>query len=330
MVRRGKNWLFCFALSAQAAAAQPLAPSTLTLDSLIRLKFGSSGADLSAIRTEIVNASIISARRRYAADIGDDQATSVVAIARGFNCYRAHAEGRVAAMIVAVNEATSPTQARTNWTFVNATARRAEDAYRAAFRERLAAPSRVTPLGRALDVRVWRDQALRSAFENTTGPVALRNAARSVFWSRICRSDNDNARWLFSFIRRHGWPTITGYGERIANEAWLIAQHADTNPSFQSYALSLMEPLVARREADGIAYANLFDRVAVNAGRPQRFGTQIDFDRNANCVSAGPLEAPAEVDSRRSSVGLPPLRQELNEAAQTAGATLCAVDRVRW
>ena len=51
-------------------------------------------------------------------------------------------------------------------------------------------------------------------------------------------------------------------------------KHADNDPEFQSFALARMEPYL---ETEGIKksnYAYLWDRVAVNTDRKQRYGTQ--------------------------------------------------------
>jgi hypothetical protein len=61
-------------------------------------------------------------------------------------------------------------------------------------------------------------------------------------------------------------------------------------------------------QLEGQAYAYLFDRVAANTGRPQRFGTQ------GRCTSeAGwqplPLERPGAVDELRRELGLEPMAE---------------------
>ncbi|KAK0351541.1 hypothetical protein LTR94_024562, partial [Friedmanniomyces endolithicus] len=69
-------------------------------------------------------------------------------------------------------------------------------------------------------------------------------------------------------LYRHGF---TGADQaRASNAAWLMAQHADRDPQFQA----MMEPLVKSGEVSLANYAYLFDRIAVGADRPQRYGTQ--------------------------------------------------------
>lgn len=57
--------------------------------------------------------------------------------------------------------------------------------------------------------------------------------------------------------------------------AWLLIQHADSDVEFQQYCLELMEREV---ESGGVAKSDvafLTDRILVNKGKPQLYGTQF-------------------------------------------------------
>ena len=56
--------------------------------------------------------------------------------------------------------------------------------------------------------------------------------------------------------------------------------------------------------------AMLEDRIRTFEGRPQRYGTQFDWDEHGR-LSPLPLEDPAGVDARRRAIGLGPLAQDL-------------------
>jgi hypothetical protein len=119
----------------------------------------------------------------------------------------------------------------------------------------------------------------------------------------ICGGDESNTAWLKGEIARAGWFTISLFGMEADHAAWLLTQHADRDPSFQAQVLAMLEPLVAQGESNATNYAYLYDRVAVNAHRPQRYGTQ------GHCVGPGvweprDSEAPDGLDERRKSVGL--------------------------
>ena len=124
---------------------------------------------------------------------------------------------------------------------------------------------------------------------------------------------DDDARTsrLAEIIDEHGWPTRSLVGDDGATAAWLIAQHSDLDVEFQERALELLRQAVDDGEADPTELAYLEDRVALNRGRPQTYGTQIA------CVDgrAEPAELadPDRVEELREEVGLQPLREYLAE-----------------
>lgn len=124
-------------------------------------------------------------------------------------------------------------------------------------------------------------------------------------------NDQERTDRLAEIVDEHGWPTIELVGEDGASAAWLIAQHSDLDPRFQGQALEHMRAAVEDEQADPTELAYLTDRVALNDGRPQTYGTQI------GCVDgrAEPAELadPETVEERRAEVGLQPLEDYLAE-----------------
>jgi hypothetical protein len=59
----------------------------------------------------------------------------------------------------------------------------------------------------------------------------------------------------------------------------------------------------------------LADRIRFFEGRPQLYGTTLDWDSQGR-LSPGPVEAPEEVDVRRAGLGLPPLAVALEQRLQ--------------
>ena len=131
------------------------------------------------------------------------------------------------------------------------------------------------------------------------------DAKRAMEYRRI---DGENTEGLRRILAEHGWPGRSLVGDQGAHDAWLIAQHADHDPAFQREALGLLTEAVARGEARPRELAYLTDRVRVNEGREQVFGTQMRPDENGMPVPQ-PIEDPERVDERRADVGLEPLDQ---------------------
>jgi hypothetical protein len=120
--------------------------------------------------------------------------------------------------------------------------------------------------------------------------------------------DQENTRDLIDIVARHGWITRERFGDAAAIAAWAIVQHADANPSFQRQILARLEEGLAAGTVDPRQYAYLFDRVAVGANRPQRYGTQGSCEK-PRAWSPLPIEDPAHVDGRRLQMGLAPLSE---------------------
>jgi hypothetical protein len=126
-----------------------------------------------------------------------------------------------------------------------------------------------------------------------------------------------NAARLLELIESHGWPTRALVGEEGANAAWLILQHAIGNPSLQRRGLVLMKEAQPGGEVSRVHVAMLEDRIRVNEGRGQRYGTQFDWD-SGGLLSPLPLEDADGVDRRRIEVGLPPLDEDIQRMRQMA------------
>ncbi len=122
-------------------------------------------------------------------------------------------------------------------------------------------------------------------------------------WARLDVGHTDRLREI---IDEHGWPGHSLVGEDGANHAWLLAQHADRQLDFQRRALGLLTEAAQRGDATMRQLAYLTDRVRVNEGREQVFGTQMRGDTDRRAVP-WPIEDPGHVDERRAVAGLEPL-----------------------
>jgi hypothetical protein len=126
--------------------------------------------------------------------------------------------------------------------------------------------------------------------------------------------DYTRAERLKEIIEAHGWPTHDLVGVEGGTAAWLIAQHADHEVDFQVEALALMQEALAAGQVDATEVAYLDDRVAVNRGEPQRYGTQIRC-RGGVPDPATPLIDPEHIDDLRAEVGLGTLEEYYDELA---------------
>lgn len=113
--------------------------------------------------------------------------------------------------------------------------------------------------------------------------------------------DENNIRKLKLIIKKHGWPDEKMVGKKGATASWLIAQHADHDIEFQKQCLNLICDLNKKIPKWQIAY--LTDRVNVNLGKPQIYGTQFYLTKNKK-LTFRPIKNRKELNQRRAEVGL--------------------------
>lgn len=127
----------------------------------------------------------------------------------------------------------------------------------------------------------------------------------------------ENAAKLQRIIDEHGWPGLSLVGEEGAQAAWLIAQHAISNPVLQRTCMAHIARAVQENEAPPPYFAFLTDRILYNQRKPQQFGTVFDWDEDDE-LSPWIIDDEDNVDERRASVGLPPLADAVATMRQEA------------
>ncbi|GAB3339602.1 hypothetical protein GCM10027429_26240 [Marivirga atlantica] len=126
----------------------------------------------------------------------------------------------------------------------------------------------------------------------------------------------NNKRRANEIFKQHGFPGYDLVGKDGERDFWLIVQHSDFDPDFQKEVLKAMKPKVENNNAKSSHYALLTDRVNLNTGNKQIYGTQVAYDLQTGQVYPKPLKDSARVNKRRKSVGLEPLEIYLNNMSQ--------------
>ena len=170
--------------------------------------------------------------------------------------------------------------------------------------------------------RVEIDQAVQRELSDriqSGQPIGAAARQDSVF--------NANLEWMRLVLAQYGWPGSRLVGEEGSHGAWLLLQHADRDTALQRTALGLLEKAVRSGDVSPRDLAYLTDRVRVAEGRPQVYGTQLQYD-SRGCASPRPSEEPAQLDTRRASAGLEPIAQYVQRTMIALGRdALCAVPR---
>ncbi len=116
-----------------------------------------------------------------------------------------------------------------------------------------------------------------------------------------------NAR-IGAIIDAYGWPGRTLVGEDGCRAAGFIVQHAILDPKLQRRCVGLLADAVARDEAEPFMLALLTDRVLMQEGKPQVYGTQY-VGAEGGGVEPWPIAEPETVDDRRRAARLTPLAE---------------------
>ncbi|HEY7327442.1 MAG TPA: DUF6624 domain-containing protein [Gemmataceae bacterium] len=129
---------------------------------------------------------------------------------------------------------------------------------------------------------------------------------------RLAEVINRHATILEAMIAEHGWPGKHLVGEDGGHAAWFILQHSIERPDLQRRCLPLLRAAVASGEAAPAQAAYLEDKICFFERRPQRYGTQFDWNAEGR-MSPWVLEDPEHVDGYRAKVGLGPLREKIEQ-----------------
>jgi hypothetical protein len=151
----------------------------------------------------------------------------------------------------------------------------------------------------------WRIEALK-----------LQDGKKSVYdentiYNNMSIADSLNMIAAKLIVKKYGYPGYNLVGEKGSDSFWAIVQHCDDDIAFQQKVLLLMAKQVKRQNASGEDFALLQDRVLVNTGQKQIYGTQLITDPITHITKTLPMRDSIHVDSLRKSVGLQSLKEYL-------------------
>ena len=152
--------------------------------------------------------------------------------------------------------------------------------------------------------RLKKDQKIRDEFPDDPAKITPK------YVDRLESVDRANTKWMKKIIRKYGFPTKSLVCDDGVYAAFIIVQHADLDLEFQKSVLPLLVKAVRAGEAPAFYAAYLTDRTLTSAGKPQRYGSQLKMEDGGKIVPL-PIEDEANVDKRRTELGLPPLSEYL-------------------
>lgn len=108
-----------------------------------------------------------------------------------------------------------------------------------------------------------------------------------------------------------GWIGTDSIGPSGSTTLWTVIQHSELD--VQQKYLPMMRTAVRQGRAHASELAYLEDRVALEEGRKQTYGTQFRLDTKTNKYILAPIEDEPNVDKRRAAVGLGTLEDYARE-----------------
>jgi VWFA-related protein len=134
--------------------------------------------------------------------------------------------------------------------------------------------------------------------------------ANDALRKRVNEARVENNVRLCQILKEFGWPTSVEV-EKDGVGAMIYLVRNSRQPDLQADLLPVIIAAVKRGDAEKGEVADLVDRMRVDSGRKQLFGTQVKVIDGFLVLA--PIESEAQVDDRRKQFGLPPLADHLRE-----------------
>tara|TARA_R110001606_G_scaffold103163_6_gene225875 strand:+ start:2402 stop:3088 length:687 start_codon:yes stop_codon:yes gene_type:complete len=122
-----------------------------------------------------------------------------------------------------------------------------------------------------------------------------------------------NQKRVKEIYDQYGFVGFNLAGQEGSSNFWLIVQHSDHDPEFQKEILEKMKIEVDKGNANSRNYGLLVDRVKLNTGQAQIYGTQVAYNMEICQAYPKKLADSINVNKRRKEIGLEPLEEYLNE-----------------
>lgn len=134
-------------------------------------------------------------------------------------------------------------------------------------------------------------------------------ARKSGNHTAVVRTDAAHLPILKNIFTSHGFPNASQVGRSGVLHFFVLVDHADKDPDFQMTALRQAKHLLGAGGLRRQDYATLCDRIRVNQGLKQIYGTQVEKIGGHYKIRA--VADPGKLDRRRISMGLLPAKQYL-------------------
>lgn len=165
------------------------------------------------------------------------------------------------------------------------------------------------PLKAQLESIYEKDQQVRREFIAAREKLGMDSEEVKELGQKMEQIDQENQDKVVALIDAHGWPGKSMVGVMASSAAFLVIQHAPKEV-MEKY-LPLLREAAAKGEASKNHLAMMEDRVRMNKGLPQLYGSQLQLNPETKQWELYAVEDEANVDKRRAEMGLGPLKDYL-------------------
>ncbi|OPC03517.1 hypothetical protein BAS09_07455 [Elizabethkingia ursingii] len=162
-----------------------------------------------------------------------------------------------------------------------------------------------------LDVQS-KDQSIRFIYQELKEKYPYDNDLVKSAAKKMKKIDLESADAVAKIIDKYGWLGKDKIGKEANETLFLGIQHID-DLVVQSKYLPVVRDAVRKGDAEPWHLAFLTDRILMNQGKKQVYGTQKILTKNPETSYIIPLENPEKVDELRKEIGLDSLNDDLQE-----------------
>jgi hypothetical protein len=156
------------------------------------------------------------------------------------------------------------------------------------------------------------DQIYRNELEGMgEAQFDKKNIGAQKLWALQNSLDSLNQVKIEAIIAQKGYPGRNMVGTPYEETAFYVIQHSNENMMLKY--LPMLEKASKEKQVDAELWALLLDRCNMTQGIKQVYGTQLVFNKETQKLELYQVENMKEVDIRRKSIGMVPLRDYLKE-----------------
>lgn len=163
-------------------------------------------------------------------------------------------------------------------------------------------PTELSEIGLLLDSIHTEDQKYRTEIEGIMNEFGWESEEMKNLWSLITEVDSSNLQVVEQILATHGWLSSEQIGNTANSTLFFVIQHS--NQKTQEKYLPMIRQAVKEGKAESKRLALLEDRIGINNGELQVYGSQIGTYQETGKMYVRPLVDPDNVNERRAKVGL--------------------------